>query len=144
MLFKTNSLICCVCVLALLHSSIACHKLFGINLKERRNYCFYSFMTESISAVILFLTQSIAAVIPLCHKALMLLFLYVTEHWCCYSFMTQSIAAVIPLCHRALMLLFLCVTEHCCCYSFVSQSIDAVIPLCHRALMLLFLYVTEH
>ena len=29
------SLSCCVCVFALLHSSIACHKLYGINLKEK-------------------------------------------------------------------------------------------------------------
>ena len=28
------SLSCCACVFALLHSRIACHKLFGINLRE--------------------------------------------------------------------------------------------------------------
>ena len=30
------SLSCCVCVFALLHSSIACHEFFGINLRERK------------------------------------------------------------------------------------------------------------
>ena len=35
-LFITFSLSCCVCVFALLHSSIACRKLFGVNLKERK------------------------------------------------------------------------------------------------------------
>ena len=35
-LFLHLSLSCSVCVFALLHSSIACHKLFGINLKERK------------------------------------------------------------------------------------------------------------
>ena len=34
--FLHLSLSCCVCVFALLHSSISCHKLFGINLKERK------------------------------------------------------------------------------------------------------------
>ena len=32
----TTTMGCCACVFALLHSSIACHKLLGINLKERK------------------------------------------------------------------------------------------------------------
>ena len=35
-LFFNFSLSCCVCVFALLHSSMACHKLLGINLKEKK------------------------------------------------------------------------------------------------------------
>ena len=44
----------CVCVFALLHFSIVCHKLFGINLKERKlNIIFFLQFISSMPLIIL-------------------------------------------------------------------------------------------
>ena len=49
-LFTTYfSLSCCVCVFKLLHSSIACDKLFGINLKDRKKVTYPANSTKCFS-----------------------------------------------------------------------------------------------